>query len=191
VRRLDPPLARPFRRTAAALVLAAVATAAVACGGGGDSRSGPSSADQRPPAAGTTTTTTAAEAADQAARERYVKQVEPAFARLPSVETLSASVGEARSLSEITRAISKAERAFVPTARKIEAVEPPAEVVFLHRRLVDANGGFALELQSARANAEAGNTEGASAIGSAADGYRTLLTELAAQLEAQGYAGLQ
>jgi len=167
-----------------------VATAAVACGGGGDSRSGPSSADQRPPAVGTTTTT-AAEAADQAARERYVKQVRPAFTRLPAVDELSERVGEAQSLSEITRAISKAERAFVPTARKIEAVEPPAEVVFLHRRLVDANGGFALELQSARANAEAGNTEGASAIGSAADGYRTLLTELAAQLEAQGYAGLQ
>jgi len=100
-------------------------------------------------------------------------------------------VGEAKSLSEITRAISKAERAFTSTARLIEKIEPPAEVVFLHRRLVEANGGFALELQTARANAQAGNTQGASAIGSAADGYRKLLSELAAQFETQGYRGLE
>lgn len=189
MRCLRPLLARRSTRRPPALLLATVIAALAGCGGGGEAATVPgSAAERRPPAAGTTA---AADAAKQAARERYVKQVEPAFRHLPEIEALSARVGEAKSLSEITRAISKAERAFAPTARRIEAVEPPAEVVFLHRRLVEVSGGFALELQSARANAQAGNTEGASAIGSAADAYRTVLAELAAQFEAQGYRGLQ
>ncbi len=165
-------------------------TVAIAgCGGGGDgdTASRPAATAERSPPAGGRT---AEDPADRAARERYVEQVRPAFARLPAVDSLSARVGEAGALSDITRAVSKAERAFAPTARRIEAVEPPAEVVFLHRRLVEANGAFALELQAARANAQAGNTEGASAIGSAADGYRAVLDELAAQFESQGYRGL-
>lgn len=161
----------------------------VALAGGchGEGEDEPAGAAGKPPASANR----AKPSPEERERDAYMRKVRPAFDGVALAERLDRRVVGAESVQEISAALRPVERAFTKINRRLEAVDPPARVVFLHRKLSDVTEDMSVELTSARAGAEQGAPDAAGALGTVTAAYRQQLEDLAGSYERVGYGGLK
>ena len=132
----------------------------------------------------------AATRSPDAGKEQYITTVRRILAQTSDLEELRSSVSEAGASKELQAAIRRTEREVERVRRMLDAVDAPQRVVLLHERLLQAHDDFLADLSLARRTVAAGETAAAGIIGTAADAYHQIVSDLNREFLAQGYGPL-
>ena len=180
------PLPTAIGRAARLALL--VPVAAIATGCVGDDPTVTDKAETRPLA--TPEGRGAATRSPDAGKEEYITTVRRILAQTSDLEELRSSVSEAGASKELEAAIRRTEREVERVRRMLDAVDAPQRVVLLHERLLQAHDDFLADLSLARRTVAAGETAAAGIIGTAADAYHQIVSDLAKEFMAHGYGPL-